>query len=93
MFFGLGPGGLCQGLKSLSWDYFGCGSEKRSCVTVSGGSNCALEREARRPVAWGIQCIAVWNRQLRREELHKSSTCWSEVVEPRSKVCRSLWRA
>ena len=25
---GLGPGGLCQGLKSLSWDYFGCGREK-----------------------------------------------------------------
>ena len=25
---GLGPGDLCQGLKSLSWDYFGCGREK-----------------------------------------------------------------
>ena len=27
-FFGLGPGGLCRDLRSLSWDYFGCGSEK-----------------------------------------------------------------
>ena len=39
LFFGLGPGGLCQGSKSLSWDYFGCGSEKQSHVIDSGGSN------------------------------------------------------
>ena len=32
----LGPGGLCQGSKSLSWDYFGCGSEKPSHVIDSG---------------------------------------------------------
>ena len=36
---GLGPGDLCQGLKSLSWDYFGCGSEKQSHVMDSGGSS------------------------------------------------------
>ena len=28
LFFDLGPGGLSQGSKSLSWDYFGFGSEK-----------------------------------------------------------------
>ena len=43
---GLGPGGLCQGWKSLSWDYFRCGSEKQSLVIDSDGSNCALERKA-----------------------------------------------
>ena len=47
-----GPGGLCQGSKSLSWNYFGCGSETQSHVTDSGGSNlCFGERDSVAPVA------------------------------------------
>ena len=36
---GLGPEGLCQGSKSLSWNYFGYGSEKQSHVIDSGGKD------------------------------------------------------
>ena len=43
---GLGPGGLGQGSESLSWNYFGCGSERQSHVIDSGGSNlCLGERD------------------------------------------------
>ena len=49
---GLGPEGLCQGSKSLSWNYFGYGSEKQSHVIDSGGSNlCFGERDSVAPVA------------------------------------------